>query len=153
MWGTMMASQLTLGSILERAGKLFADVEIVSRISACAWHRYTYREFYRRARSLGEALQHCGLHRGERVATLMHNHHIHLETFFGVPAVGGVIHTVNHRLHPNDVAYIMSHAEDRFLIVDEDLLHVYEQIKSQVRCEKVIVAPHGSGGYRGPGEN
>jgi fatty-acyl-CoA synthase len=141
----MMASQLTLGAILERAGKWFPEVEIVSRRPGRSLHRYTYGDFFRRARQLGEALQNAGLRRGERVATLMHNHYLHLEAFFGVPAAGGVLHTVNHRLHPNDVAYILNHAEDRFLIVDDLLLHIYEQIKSRVSCERVIVAPHTPG--------
>src|SRR5271169_1610421 len=118
MWGTMMAYQLTLGGILERAGTLFPNVEIVSRKPDGTLHRYSYADFYRRARALAEALRGAGLRRGERVATLMHNHSVHLEAFFGVPAAGGVLHTVNHRLHPNDVAYILNHAEDKFLIVD-----------------------------------
>lgn len=142
MWGTMMASQLTLGYILERAGTLFADVEIVSRTPDRTLHRYTYSDFYRRARNLGEVLQGYGLRRGERVATLMYNHYAHLEAFFGVPAAGGVLHSVNHRLHPNDVAYILNHAEDKFLIVNDSLLYLYEQIKNRVSCEKIIVVPH-----------
>ena len=147
MWGTMMAYQLTLGGILERAGKLFPEVEIVSRRPDGTLHRYRYADFYCRARALAESLQQAGLHRGERVATLMHNHHVHLEAFFGVPAAGAVVHTVNHRLHPNDIAYILNHAEDRFLIVDDVLLPVFEQIKSRVGCEKVIVVPLTQNGF------
>jgi fatty-acyl-CoA synthase len=131
--------------MLERVGKWFPEIEIVSRRPGRSLHRYTYGDFYRRARQLGESLQQAGLRRGDRVATLMHNHHIHLEAFFGVPAAGGVLHTVNHRLHPNDVAYILNHAEDRFLLVDDTLLHIYEQIKSRVSCERVIVAPAAPG--------
>jgi fatty-acyl-CoA synthase len=147
MWGTMMAYQLTLGGILERAGTLFADVEIVSRKPDRSLYRYTYGEFYRRARSLADSLQALGVRRGERVATLMHNHHAHLETFFGVPAAGAVLHTINHRLHPNDIAYILNHAEDKILIVDDVLLPQYEQIKNRVGCEKVIVVPHTRNGF------
>jgi fatty-acyl-CoA synthase len=65
MWGTMMSYQLTLGSILERAGSLFGDVEIVSRMPDRSLHRYTYSDFHRRARALAESLQQAGLRRGE----------------------------------------------------------------------------------------
>jgi fatty-acyl-CoA synthase len=153
MWGTMMASQLTLGGILERAGTLFPEVEIVSRKPDGTLHRYTYRDFHRRSLALAASLQQSGVHRGERVATLMHNHYAHLEAFFGVPAAGAVLHTVNHRLHPNDIAYILNHAEDRFLIVDDVLLPVFEQIKSHVGCEKVIVVPHTPHGFSKHYEN
>lgn len=142
MWGTMMSYQLTLGAILERAGALFGDVEIVSRRPDRGLHRSTYAEFYRRARALAEVLLMSGLRRGERVATLMVNHQQHLESFFGVPAAGAVLHTINVRLHANDIAYIINHAEDRFLIVDDNLLPLYEEIKGRVNCEKVIVVPH-----------
>jgi fatty-acyl-CoA synthase len=147
MWGTMMTYQLTLGSILERAGTLFPQVEIVSGKPDGTRHRYTYADFHRRARALGEALQVSGMRRGERVATLMHNHSPHLEAFFGVPAAGGVLHTVNHRLHPNDIAYILNHAEDRFLFIDDGLLPLYEQIKDRVSCEQVVVVAHTRNGF------
>jgi len=153
MWGTMMSSQLTLGSILERAGSLFADVQIVSWLPDGTLHRYTYGDFYRRARALGEALQGIGLHRGDRVATLMYNHCAHLESFFGVPAAGGVLHTLNHRLHANDLAYIINHADDKFLIVDQELLPVYEQVKERTGCRKVIVVEHGGGAGSGAYES
>jgi fatty-acyl-CoA synthase len=142
MWSTMMTYQLTLDSVLERAGRLFPEVPIVSRRPDGSLFRYTYADFYRRARALAEALQRQGLRRGERVATLMWNHHVHLEAFFGVPASGGILHTLNHRLHPNDLSYIMNHAEDRFVIVDDVLLPLWEEIKDRVDCEHAIVVPH-----------
>jgi fatty-acyl-CoA synthase len=153
MWSTMMAYQLLLGGILERAGTVFPEVEIVSPRPDGTLHRYTYADFYLRARNLAESLQKSGLSRGERVATLMYNHHVHLEAFFGVPAAGGVLHTVNHRLHPNDVAYILNHAQDKFLIVDDLLLPLYEEIKDRVSCEKVIVVPHTHSGFNKNYEN
>jgi fatty-acyl-CoA synthase len=149
----MMANQLTLGGILERAGTLFPNAEIVSRQPDGTLHRYTYADFYHRARGLAETLQQSGLRRGDRVATLMHNHSVHLEAFFGVPAAGGVLHTINHRLHPNDVAYILNHAEDKFLIVDDVLLPLYEQIKERVSCGHVIVVPHLRNGFSKHYEN
>jgi fatty-acyl-CoA synthase len=137
----MRQSQLTLIPLLERAGKLFQTAEVVSQRPDNSTHRYTYADLYRRARALAAGLQNCGLRRGDRVATLMWNHHRHLEAYFGVPVVGGVLHTLNLRLHPDELAYIVSNAEDRFLIVDDVLLPMFEKIKDRVNPERVIVAP------------
>ncbi len=142
MWGTMMSYQLTLDSVLERARRIFSDVEIVSRRQDGSLHRYTYAAFYRRARALAEVLIQAGLRRGDRVATLMWNHSVHLEAFFGVPAAGGVLHPLNHRLHANDLSYIVNHAEDKFVIVDDMLLPQWEEIKDLVDCKNVIVVSH-----------
>jgi fatty-acyl-CoA synthase len=143
MQGTMMQFPLTLAPLLERAGKLFPTVEIVSRRPDNSIHRYTYREMHRRARALAAALQALGLNRGDRVATLMWNHHVHLEAYFGVPAVGGVLHTLNLRLHPEELAHIINDAEDRWLIVDDVLLPIYEKVRDKVRIERVFVVPFG----------
>src|SRR3984957_11190237 len=141
MKGTMMQFPLTLAPLLERAGKLFPAVEVVSSRPDNSIHRYTYREMYQRARALAAALQAAGLSCGDRVATLMWNHHAHLETYLGVPSVGGVLHTLNLRLHADELAQIVNHAEDRWLIVDDVLLPLYEQIRHSVRIEHVYVVP------------
>ncbi len=141
----MMQFPLTLAHILDRAGKLFAQTEIVSRLPDKSLHRHLYADFHRRALALGGALQALGLKRGDRVATLMWNHYAHLEAYFGVPCAGGVLHTLNLRLHPDDIAYIVNHAEDRFLIVDDVLLPLYEKFKDKVRFEKIIVVPLSAG--------
>src|SRR5258706_40217 len=138
---TMMDYPLTLTHILERAGRLFGKQEIVSRLPDKSLHRYSYSDFYRRARALAEALQNAGLQRGDRVGTLMWNHYAHLEAYFGIPAMGGVLHTLNLRLAPGDILYIMNHAGDRFLIIDDTLLPLFEKFKDQVKVEKVIVVP------------
>jgi fatty-acyl-CoA synthase len=139
MRGTIMDYPLTLTGILEHAGRLYGPHEIVSRRPNKSIHRYTYADFYRRSRLLAEALVKAGIKAGDRVATLMWNHYAHLETYFAVPCVGGVIHTLNLRLHPDDIAYIVNHAEDRYLIVDDVLLPLYEQFRDQVDIERVIV--------------
>jgi len=150
MWSTMMPFQLTLGGILERAGRLFARAEIVWRVGNGKVQRYTYGDFYQRARRLAEGLQRLGLRRGERVGTLMHNHAAHLETYFGAAAAGAVVHPLNLRLHPNDIAFIINHAQDRFLIVDEATLPVVEEIKGRVDVEKYIVVPTNGTAVRQP---
>ncbi len=145
---------LTLAQLLERAKLLFPAVEIVSRKPDKSLHRTTYGEFHRRARALGEALTMAGMKPGDRVATLSWNHWAHLECYFGITCAGGVLHTLNLRLHPDEIGYIASHAGDRFLIVDDVLLPLYEKFKDRTKIEKVIVvsltgapAPKGMTGY------
>jgi len=151
MRGTMMDFPLTLAPILERAGKLFSRIEVVWQRPDRSLARCTYADLYRRARALAEALTKAGLRRGDRVATLMWNHAAHLEAYFGIPVAGGVLHTLNLRLHPGEIAYIVNHAEDRFLIVDDVLLPICESFHGQVHLESIIVVPSGSkpvpGGY------
>src|SRR5215831_2637247 len=139
----MMRSGLLLTSFLERAGKLYPKVEVVSRSPDNFIRRSTYADLYRRARALASSLQKAGLRPGDRVATLMWNHAAHLEAYFGIPAAGGVIHTLNLRLHPDELAFIANHAEDRWLIVDDVLLPTYEMFQDKVRFERVIVVPFG----------
>ncbi len=153
MPGTIMDFPLTLSTILERA-PLFRDVEIVSRRPAGAEiFRYTYGDFHRRARSLAAALQRAGLRPGDRIATLMWNQYQHLEAYFGIPSAGGVIHTLNLRLHPNELAYIANHAEDRFAIVEESLLPVFEKFRAQTKIERVIVTGSEYEAFIAPGDS
>jgi fatty-acyl-CoA synthase len=139
MRGTMMDFALTLNTILERSEKLFGTAEIVSRQPDRSLHRTKYSHFYRRSRALAEALQKAGLARGDRVATLMWNHSAHLEAYFGIPAAGGVLHTLNLRLHPSEIAYIANHARDRFLILDDVLLPTFKSFEAQTHFERVFV--------------
>jgi fatty-acyl-CoA synthase len=83
------------------------------------------------------------LQRGDRVASMMWNHSGHLEAFFGVPCAGGILHTLNLRLHPHEIAGIAKHAGDRFLLIDDVLLPVYEKFREDVPIERVIVVPYG----------
>jgi fatty-acyl-CoA synthase len=145
MRGTMMDFPLTLSTLLERAGKLFARVEIVSRRPDRSVVRSSYGDFYRRARRLAAALTKLGLQPGDRVASMMWNHAGHLEAFFGVPCAGGILHPLNLRLHPHEVAAIAKHAGDRFLLIDDVLLPVYEKFRQDAPFERVIVVPYGGG--------
>jgi len=141
MLGTMMDFPLTLVPILERAGKLYGQIEVVSRRPDRSIARTNYGSVYKRARRLARALELAGLARGDRVATLMWNHSSHLEAYFGIPASGGVLHTLNLRLHSGELAYIANHARDRYLIVDDVLLPIYESFRDQVHFERVFVVP------------
>lgn len=141
MEGTMMDYPLTLTPLLERAGKLFGEVEVVSRLPDRSLHRCTYADVCQRARALAQALRQAGLEKGECVGTLMWNHYAHLEAYFGVPLAGGVVHTLNLRLHPREIAYIANHGGDRFLIVDDVLLPLYQKFADHIRVERVLVVP------------
>ena len=142
MRGTMMSTPLTVSLLIERAASYFPRVEVVSRKPDKGLHRTNWGEIDRRARALAEALLRSGLRRADRVATLMWNHAQHLETYFAAPLAGGVVHTLNLRLSPDDIAYIASHAGDRFLVVDDVLLPLLDKFRDRVPFEKVIVVRH-----------
>ncbi len=141
MHTTMMDVPLSLNHLLERAGTIFAGNEIVSRLPDKSLRRHRYGEFYRRARALASALQRAGLRKGDRVATLCWNHHAHLESYFGIPAAGGVMHTLNLRLAAAEIGWIAADAGDRLLIVDDILLPLYRRFAGLHRFERVLVFP------------
>ena len=141
MQSTMMDVPLSLNSLLERAGTLFAGNTIVSRLPDKSLKTHSYGQYHQRTRALASALQQLGLKKGERVATLSWNHHAHLECYFGIPAAGGVMHTLNLRLSPDEIGWIAGNAQDRFLIVDDILLPLYKQFAHLHGFEKVIVFP------------
>jgi len=141
MKSTMMSDPLSLNRLLDHSGRLYPQSEIVSRLPDKSLRRHTYAQYYHRTRALGSALKKLGLRKGDRVATLCWNHHAHLECYFGIPAAGGVMHTLNLRLSPDEIGWIAHHAEDRFLIVDDVLLPLYEQFARHHRFERVIVFP------------
>jgi fatty-acyl-CoA synthase len=141
MTSTMMHVPLSLNHFLERAGTLFPSNEIVSRLPDKSLVKHTYGQFYDRTRRLAQGLQNLGLKKGDRVATLCWNHHAHLECYFGIPASGGVMHTLNLRLSADEIAWIAKDAQDRILIIDDILLPLYRQFEHLYAFEKVIVFP------------
>ena len=116
-------------SILDRAGRYFSQVEVVSRRPDGSVHRTTYEEVVRRARALASALVDLGVRPGDHIASLCWNHREHLECYLGVPASGAVLHTLNLRLHPQELAYVVNHAQDRMLVVDDVLLPLFEAFR------------------------
>src|ERR1700722_14620440 len=138
----MMDFPLTLTHLPERSRTLFPRTEIVSRMPDGALRRTTYGAIYGRACRLANALVRLGVKPGDRVATLAWNHDRHLEAYLAIPAMGAVLHTLNLRLYPNDIAYIARHAEDRVLLVDASLLPLFQQFASKVpSLRHVIVIP------------
>jgi len=141
MHSTMMDMPLSLNHLLERAGTYFGGNEVVTRLPDKSLRRHSYAEYYRRTRALASALQRLGLEKGDRVATLAWNHHAHLECYFGIPAAGGVMHTLNLRLAPDEIGWIAGDAKDRFLVVDDILLPLYAKFAHLHAFERVIVFP------------
>jgi acyl-CoA synthetase (AMP-forming)/AMP-acid ligase II len=137
MTATMMDAPLTLDWIADRAERWMGDVEIVARRPDKSLHRTTWRSVIERAKRLARGLIAGGIKPGDRVATLMWNHAEHLEAYFGIPLAGATLHTLNLRLHPDEISYIAKDAGDRWLIVDESL-HQYCD-KLSYKFEKVIV--------------
>src|ERR1700761_3061889 len=141
MKGLMMDYQLTLPTILRRAETLFGKKEIVSRLPDRSIHRYTYKDFARRAKKLAVAFHQLGIREGDRVATLSWNHYQHMEIYFAVPCMGAIIHPLNLRFNANDLSYIVNHAEDKIIIVDQVLLPLFEKFRSTIKVRAVIVIP------------
>lgn len=139
MFGQMMNYPLLITSFIDRAADFFPDTEIVSRLGDRSLHRYTYKQCRERAYRLAAVLQRLGIKKGDRVGTLMWNHYAHMEAYFGIPLAGGVLHTLNLRLHPQEIARIAGHAGDRIVIVDDALLPLWDQIGPHFRPERVIV--------------
>jgi fatty-acyl-CoA synthase len=139
MDGLMMEYPLTLTAMLRRTESMFGHKEIVSRRADRTIERSSYARALKRARKLGSALDQLGIGRGDRVATLCWNHLRHLEAYFGVPCSGAVLHTLNLRLHIDELAYIASHAGDVALIVDHALAPLAEQLRSRVPFRHLIV--------------
>ncbi len=144
MPGTMMQTPLTLSLILDRARREFPKIEIVSRRADKSIHRTTYGEVAERATSLARALVQLGVQRGDRVATLMWNHAAHLEAYFGIPLAGGVVHTLNLRLHPDEIAYIAEDGGARIVLVDAVLMPLFEKCSARERFEHVVVVGGGA---------
>ena len=113
----MMDYPLTLSALLRHTERSYARQEIVSRRADRSLLRYSYGECLERARRLASGLRKLGVKRGERVATFCWNHTRHLEAYYGVPSGGFVLHTLNIRLHCDELAYIASHAGDRVFIL------------------------------------
>ena len=139
MRGRMMAFPLTVPALLRRTETFWKDREVVSRALDRSVVRTTYGGTLRRARQLAVALRGAGIRPGDRVATLCWNHLAHLEAYFGIPLAGAVVHTLNLRLHPGDLGYIASHAEDAVVIVDASLAPLFTQFREHIPDARVIV--------------
>jgi len=139
LMGQMMNQPLLISSIIEFAARHFGSNEIVSRRVEGDLHRYTYRECEARARRMAHVLQGLGVQMGDRVATLAWNGYRHLELYYAVSGSGAVMHTVNPRLHPEQIAYIVNHAEDQYLFFDLTFLPLVEAVAAHCKTVKGFV--------------
>ncbi len=135
MLGLMQNQPLLISSLIEFAERHHGDAEIVSRRVEGDIHRYTYRDLSKRAKRLANALDGLGLQFGDRVASLAWNGYRHMEMYFGVSGSGRVLHTVNPRLHPDQIAWIVNHAEDQVLCFDLTFLPLVQAVHA--RCPTV----------------
>lgn len=126
--GQMMSAPLLISSIIKHAARYYGSTEIVSRRTEGDLHRYTYRDCELRARKLAQALGALGVNQGERVGTLAWNGYRHLEVYYGVSGMGAVCHTINPRLFPEQIAYIVNHAEDGYIFFDLTFLPLVEGV-------------------------
>ncbi len=130
--GLMMHYPLTMDRILEHGNRLYRHKRIKTLLPNGKMHEYTYGDLYRRVKRLCNVLEGLGLQMGDRVGTFAWNNYQHMELYFGAPLAGGVVHTLNIRLFPEQLAYIINHAEDRILFVDGTLLPLVEQVADRI---------------------
>jgi fatty-acyl-CoA synthase len=134
--GQMMSQPLLISSIIKHADRYFGQNEIVSRRVEGDIHRYTYHDCHTRSRKLANALAGLGVRMGERVATLAWNGYRHLEAYYAVSGSGAVLHTLNPRLHPEQIAYIANHAEDQYLMFELTFLPQIEAVAPHCKTIK-----------------
>ena len=132
MLGNMMAKPLLISDLIEHAERSNPKSEIVSRRCEGDIHRYTMHDAANRSRKLANALTKLGAKPSDRIATLAWNNYRHFELYFGVSGIGSVLHTINPRLFPEQLVYIINHAEDRWIFVDLTFVPLLESIKDQI---------------------
>ncbi|HKI74137.1 MAG TPA: AMP-binding protein, partial [Pseudomonadales bacterium] len=143
---TMQQTPLLMSRILGRGASLDPNEEIVT-LQANGTHRQTLRATWERASQVANALTERGIKVGDRVASFMWNNYRHLELYQGVPSMGAVLHTLNIRLSPHDLEYIINHAESRVIFIDEDLLPLLEPLIGKIpTVELLVICRHGEGG-------
>ncbi|RJF98213.1 3-(methylthio)propionyl-CoA ligase [Noviherbaspirillum saxi] len=139
LMGQMMSQPLLISSIIRHADRYFGNAEIVSRRVEGDIHRYTYRDCHKRARQIANALGGFGVKMGERVATLAWNGYRHMELYYAISGSGAVMHTINPRLHAEQIAYIVNHAEDQYLFFDLTFLPLVEVFAAHCKTVKGFV--------------
>ncbi len=143
---TMQNTPLLMSRILGRGAILDPEVEIVTQ-QADGTHRQTIKQTWDHANQVAHALKKQGIEVGDRVASFMWSNYRHLELYQGVPSMGAVLHTLNIRLSPTDLEYIINHASDRVIFADEDLLPLLEPLWAKIPCvELLVICRHGEGG-------
>jgi fatty-acyl-CoA synthase len=139
MLGLMQNHPLLISSLIEHAGNAHPNAEVVSRTLDGSIHRCTYGDIERRAKQVASALSAMGVTPGDRVGTLAWNGYRHLELYFGVSGLGAVLHTANPRLFPEQLDYIINHAEDQYLFFDVCFLPLVERLAPKLKTVKAFI--------------
>jgi fatty-acyl-CoA synthase len=137
MLGNMMEGPLLISGLIEHAVSTNPTSEIVSRrcetdSTGSSIHRYTMKDAAKRSKQIANALINLGANPSDRIATLAWNNYRHFELYFGVSGIGAVLHTINPRLFPEQLVYIINHAEDRWIFVDLTFVPLLESIQDQI---------------------
>ena len=133
MIGQMMQQPLQVSSLLRHAERHHGEQWVVSRRVEGDIHRYTYRDLARRARQLAKAMGGLGVEPGQRVGTLAWNGYRHLELYYAVSGSGAVLHTLNPRLHADQLVWIAEHAQDQVLCFDKTFLPIVEAVADRLK--------------------
>ena len=139
MKGLMQDAPLMISSLIQNGADVYGGSEVVSVVAGEGVVRHTYKSVNQRAKQLAQALQSAGIGMTDRVATLAWNDHRHLEAYYGVSGMGAVVHTINPRLFPEQLIYIINHAEDRIMLCDPMFLPLIEKIIDNCpKLEKIV---------------
>src|SRR5712692_4396314 len=137
--GLMQDYPLTLHHIFWRLERLFGDKEVVTKRQTGV-HRYTYADLVRRVYRLANALQRLAVRPGDRVGTLAWNNYRHLELYYAVPLLGAVLHTLNMRLFPDQLEFVIRDGADRFIFADASLVPVLQKLAGKLdTVERIVV--------------
>jgi acyl-CoA synthetase (AMP-forming)/AMP-acid ligase II len=148
MLGLMMNYPLTIDRILEHARLLYPHREVVTKLPNGDIHRQNYGQLYSRVKRLAKALGKLGVEKGDRVGTFGWNNYQHLELYYAIPGAGAVCHTLNIRLFPQQLSYIINHADDKVIFIDATLLPLFEKVADQVQKVKHFVIYNHSEGFQ-----
>ena len=143
MHGLMMNAPLLISSLIRHASEHHGDTEIVSRLTEGGIHRYTYADAHKRSRQLANALITLGIQPGDRIGTLAWNGFRHFETYFAASGMGAVLHTINPRLFPEQITYIVNHADDQYVFFDITFAALIDGIAPHCKNVKGWVAMTG----------
>ncbi len=153
--GLMMDYQLTIDRVLEHGNRLYPYKKVKTKLPDGTLHEYSYRDLYRRVKRLCNVLEGLGVQPGDRVGTFAWNNHQHVELYFGAPGAGAVVHTLNVRLFPDQLAYIINHAEDKVVFIDATLLPLLEGLGDKISGVEHFVlfnGPEGGAAASLPGQ-
>lgn len=132
MFGQMQDSPLLVSQLIEHAAQLHPNQRIITKTVEGPWHEYTYKDAAKRSKQLAQALISLGVQDGDVIGTLAWNTYRHFECWYGISGMGGILHTVNPRLFPEQLDYIINHAEDKYLFIDTTFVPLLEALQSKL---------------------